>query len=409
MNPAPMIWAAIRRHWITYLLFVILVGVATGIGVAISAQEQALRSGSARAADKFDVIIAAPGSQTDVVLAAIYLRPGVVSLLDAGMTAQALNDTRARFSAPLAFGDSHQGSPIVGSIAAFVVHLSGGLEEGRIFTTRREAVVGAAVRARVGEIFHPSHGAPHDHEAEDDGDEQDAHEHSVDLTVVGRMRATGTPWDNAIVSPVEVVWEVHGLPNGHAEGDHRIGPPFEPGRTPGVPAIVMQPQSVSGAYGLRGDYRTNASMAFFPAEVLVKLYDVLGDVRAVMNWLALAAQGLVVLAMLAGVMAILSLHRKQFTILRALGAPRLYIFLCVWGQVAAIAVAGALLGLLLGAAAAYIVSHIFAAQTGIALPARIGPDEFLLVGGMVLFGLVAGTIPAVLAYRFPVGESLRTG
>jgi len=71
---------------------------------------------------------------------------------------------------------------------------------------------------------------------------------------------------------------------------------------------------------------------------------VLGDIRELMGWLALATQGLVVIAMLAGVMAIGLLHRRQFAVLRALGAPRLYIFLCVWSQIAVIAVAGALLG-----------------------------------------------------------------
>ena len=116
-------------------------------------------------------------------------------------------------------------------------------------------------------------------------------------------------------------------------------------------------------------------MAFFPAEALIRLYEVLGDIRELMSWLALATQGLVVIAMLAGVMAILTLHRRQFAVLRALGAPRLYIFLCVWRQIAVIAVAGALLGLLLGAGAAVAVSHMITRATGIVLPARIGPDE----------------------------------
>ena len=410
MNPLPMIWATIRRHPWTYSLFVALLGVATAIGVAISAQEEALRHGSARAADKFDLIVAAPGSPTDVVLEAIYLRPGVVPLLDPAVTAQALNDSRARIAAPLAFGDRLKGSPIIGSVAGFVEHLSGGLDRGRVFATANEAVAGAATDLAIGDNFRPAHGAPHEGADEaDDDDDNHEHEHPIDLTIVGRMKPTGTPWDNAIIIPVETVWQVHGLPNGHAAGDTHVGPPFAPDRVPGTPAIVMQPQSISGAYGLRGVYRTPQSMAFFPAEVLLRLYEVLGDMRQVMNWLALAAQGLVMLSMLAGVVAILSLHRRQFAILRALGAPRLYIFLCVWGQVAFIAIAGALLGLALGAGAAVLVSHVFTSSTGIAAPAQIGFDELMLVGGMIAFGIAAGTIPAILAYRFPVIESLRSG
>jgi putative ABC transport system permease protein len=397
MNPLLVVRATIARHLGTYALFVLLVALATAIGVGITTQEAALRTGSARAADKFDLVVAAPGSQTDVVLAAIYLRPGTVPLLDPTVTAKALAEPNARISAPLGFGDNVGGAPIVGTVAGFVEHLSGGLQQGRVFAAEGEAVVGAASELAVGERLRAEHGMRH--EEADDGDHR---EHPAMLTVVGRMRPTGTPWDNSVIVPIEFVWRVHGLPTGHAETETRIGPPFDPARVSGVPAIVMTPDTINAAYGLRNAYRTPLSMAFFPAEALVRLYDVLGDVRTLMGWLALATQGLVVIAMLAGIMAILTLHRRQFAVLRALGAPRLYIFLCVWTQIAFVAVAGALIGLLLGAGAAFIVSRMITRATGIVLTAQIGWDEWLLVGGMIAFGLVIATVPAIMAYRRPV-------
>ena len=402
MNPFLVVRATIARHRGTYLLFILLVAVATAIGVGITTQEAALRVGSARAADKFDLMVAAPGSETDLVLAAIYLRPGTVPLLDPAMVGKVLAEPRAKIAAPLGFGDNIRGSPIVGTVPAFVDYLSGELLEGRVFATEGEAVAGAAAPVAVGESFHPDHGrstflrarpAPHA-------------EHAASVTVVGRMKPTGTPWDNSVIVPIEFVWQVHGLPNGHPEDDERIGPPFDPARVSGVPAIVIKPETINAAYGLRTLYRTPSSMAFFPAEALVRLYEVLGDIRELMSWLALATQGLVVIAMLAGVMAILTLHRRQFAVLRALGAPRLYIFLCVWTQLAVIAVAGALIGLLLGAGAAIAVSHMITRATGIVLPAEIGMDELLLVGGMILFGLIVATVPAFISYRRSVIEGL---
>jgi putative ABC transport system permease protein len=399
MNPFLVVRATVARHRGTYLVFIALVAVATAIGVAITTQEAALRIGSARAADKFDLVVAAPGSETDVVLAAIYLRPGTVPLLDPGVTGKVLAEPRARISAPLGFGDNIHGAAIVGTVAAFVDHLSGGLQEGRLFAAEAEAVAGAAAPVSIGETFHPEHGRDHD-------EDEPGEEHGASLTVVGRMNPTGTPWDNSVIVPIEFVWRVHGLPTGHAETSTRIGPPFDPDRISGVPAIVITPETVNAAYGLRNLYRTPLSMAFFPAEALVRLYEVLGDIRELMSWLALATQGLVVIAMLAGVMAILTLHRRQFAVLRALGAPRLYIFLCVWTQIAVIAVAGALIGLLLGAGAAVAVSRLITQATGIVLPARIGPDELTLVGGMILFGLLVATVPAFISYRRSIIEHL---
>jgi len=401
MSPLLVVKATIARHLGTYTLFILLVAVATAIGVAITAQEAALRTGSARAADKFDLVVAAPGSQTDVVLAAIYLRPGTVPLLDPTIVGKALAEPHAKISAPLGFGDNIRGAPIVGTVAPFVEHLSGGLQQGRLFAAESEAVVGAACDLAVGESFRAEHGMHHE-----EGEDADHHEHPATLTVVGRMKPTGTPWDNSVIVPIEFVWRVHGLPTGHAETESRIGAPFDPARLPGVPAIVMKPDTINAAYGLRNAYRTASSMAFFPAEALVRLYDVLGDVRTLMSALAWATQGLVVIAMLAGVMAILTLHRRQFAVLRALGAPRLYIFLCVWTQIAFVAVAGAILGLLLGAGAALMVSHLITRATGIVLAARIGWDELLLVGAMIAFGLLIATVPAFISYRRPVIQSL---
>jgi putative ABC transport system permease protein len=404
MNPLLVVRATIARHRATYALFILLVGLATGIGVAITAQETALRVGSARAAARFDLVVAAPGSQTDVVLAAIYLRPGTVPLLDPQVVGRALNEPHAKISTPLGFGDNVRGSPVVGTVPAFAEHLSGGLAEGRTFAAETEAVAGFAVPMRIGETFRPEHGVNPLLAA--DGSR---FEHPATITLVGRMNPTGTPWDHAIIVPIELVWRVHGLPTGHAADATRVGPPFDPARVAGVPAIVMTPDTINAAYGLRNVYRTPTSMAFFPAEALVRLYEVLGDVRVLMNWLALATQGLVVIAMLAGVMAVLTLHRRQFAVLRALGAPRSYVFLCVWAQIAFIAVTGALLGLLLGAGASIVVSRLITAATGIVLPARIGMTELSLVGGMIAFGLLVATIPALMTYRRDVIRSLTSG
>jgi putative ABC transport system permease protein len=402
LNPWLVARAGIASHKMSYAVFVLLIAVATAIGVAVSAQETALRNGSARAADKFDLVVAAPGSQLDVTLAAVYLRPGSVPLLLPSDTARALAEPRVKFAAPLGYGDWYNGSPIIGTISPFVDYLSGGLKSGRMFATESEAVAGAAVGAPDGVAFHPTHGLAHD---DDDGDRV-VHEHGAAYTIVGRMKPSGTPWDNAIIVPIEAVWRVHQLPTGHANGDTRIGPPFEADKVPGAPAIVMAPRTINDAYGLRGLWKTTSTMAFFPAEALTPLYAVMGDVRDALNWFAIATQGLVVVAILAGVIAILSLHRRQFAVLRALGAPRAYVFACVFIQSVGLIVVGALAGLALGSLAALILSRLFEQRTRIALPLEIGESEFMLVGGFILLGLCASLAPAAIAFRRPPIQEL---
>ena len=101
-----------------------------------------------------------------------------------------------------------------------------------------------------------------------------------------------------------------------------IGPPFDLASMPGIPAAVVKPRSLIEAYGLRNTWRTTETTAFFPAEVLVQLYELLGDVRVVMSALAVATELLLVAAILAGILILMRLYRQRFAVLRALGASR---------------------------------------------------------------------------------------
>lgn len=403
MNPLPLVLAMLARNRMTSLLFVALITLAVALGIAISAQERALRQGSARAADRFDLVVAAPGSLTDVLFSVVYLRPSAVELLSPAVFSRLLAEPKAEIVAPIGFGDNLDGAPVVGTTAPFALHLSGGgLAEGRVFERLDEAVVGALSPHPIGAELQVSHG----HGAASPEDEAGGL-HGQKLRVVGRMQPTGTPWDGAVVTPIEFNWYVHGLGTGHADGDTHIGPPFEAGKLPGMPAVIVKPQTVPAAYGLRNAYRTADSTAFFPAEVLVELYALMGDVRRIMGTLTLATQVLVIAAILAGILALLDLQRQRFAVLRALGASRLFIFLTVWSYVTLLIAAGALGGLLLGWGVAGIISHFLAEASGVAMQATIGGAEFRLVGALLVVGALLAAVPAMLIYRRPVIDALR--
>lgn len=397
MNPFPVVFSLLNRNRVTLIFFVVLITFAVGLGIAITTQERAVRQGSARAADKFDLVIGSPGSPFDLVLASVYARPAAMGLVDGDMLARIMAEDSIDFAAPIAFGDSASGYPIMGTTAQFVEHLSGGVAEGRLFASAYEAVLGANVLLEMSARLHAAH----------DGFDSEEMLHEGTIAVVGRMARTHSAWDNVVVVPVEQVWVSHGLPSGHAPGDERIGPPFVTDQLPGVPAIVVKPSTVPAAYGLRNAYRAETTQAIFPAEILVQLYALLGDARAIMSFLALATQVLVVAAILSGVMIILQLYRTRFAVLRALGATASYVFLVAWSYVALLILAGAVLGLVLGAGVSWAVSGYLEAQSGIAIPVTISWQEVQLVLLLVGAGAALAVLPAIAIYRQPVVEGLR--
>ena len=227
------------------------------------------------------------------------------------------------------------------------------------------------------------------------------------------------------MAPIEAIWWIHSLPVGHVVDEARLypdgpdgapdwsavplGPPWVEAELTGVPAIVVEPTSSAAGYQLRQLYRTRTgTTAIFPAEVLVQLYRLLGDVRDLMAAVSFLTQILVIAAVLLAVIASLAQRRRQIAVLRALGASRAYVFATVWLGVALILVAGSLLGLVLGYTAALILSHIFAARTALALPVTLSGPEYLLIVAIIVVGVVLATIPAALGYRQSVSASLRS-
>jgi putative ABC transport system permease protein len=148
-------------------------------------------------------------------------------------------------------------------------------------------------------------------------------------------------------------------------------------------------------------------MAFFPAEVLVQLYELLGDARVLMSGLALATEILLVAAVLAGLLILLRLYRQRFAVLRALGASRLYVFAVAWTFGSILIATGSLLGLGVAALLSGTASRIFSAASGIALSASIGWTEISLALVLAAVGAILSLLPAALLYRRPVVEALR--
>ncbi|WP_116134107.1 ABC transporter permease [Tropicimonas sp. IMCC34043] len=405
-------WALVRAilwrfRWAN-LIFVLLISVSVGMGIGVIVQERGLRQGMAHAADKFDLVVSAPGSELTMTLATIFLRPSDVPLLSGRVYQDIADHENVDIAAPIAFGDSYLTAPLIGTIDAFVRHLGDGEIEGRMWQTSTEAIAGAAAPVRIGDVFTPVHGQEDDHDEEEE-DEHGHHHDGFDLTVVGRLPPSGTPWDHAILIPVEGVWEVHGLANGHApERGDRIGPPFDPDYFPGTPAVIVRSSALWANYALKSDFtRDSETMAFFPGTVLANLYRVMGDIRQAMSLMSLVTQGLVAASVLMGLFILTRLFQRQTAMLRALGAPRRFVMAVVWCYGASMLTLGTLGGILAGYATTAILSRIVSARTDVLVTATLGWSEIHLACGFLSGTALLSLLPAILVMRTPIAEGLR--
>ena len=395
--PGAILAGLLRRHAGIAATFAALVAASVALGAGLVAQERGAREAAARGAAAFDMIVAAPGSQTEAMLAAVYLRARALELLDGDAFARVEGTRGVALAAPLAFGDSlPSGGAVVGTTAAFAAHLAP-LVQGRMFETPWEGVAGARAPYGPGDAVTPRHGH---------GEAAEAGAHGTGVyTVTGRLAPTGTPWDDALIVPAEGVWAVHGLAAGHADPD-AIGPPWDPALFPGTPAIVAVADSLPGAYAARAALDREGTMAFFPGAVLADLMGIFGDVRRAMSVMAGAAQLLVGLAVLAGLVILARLLAPRLALLRALGAPRRLVLGLVWAMAAGIVGAGCAAGLALGWLAALVIARMASGATGLDVPARLGWAELHLAAALFAAATLAALVPAALAARRPPADDL---
>ncbi|HVO90071.1 MAG TPA: ABC transporter permease, partial [Casimicrobiaceae bacterium] len=347
MNPWPLACAALRRNAFAAIALVALVALAGALAILASAEERAFRIASTRAADRFDIVVAAAGSAAQVVLTTIYLQPAPLDLMPAGVLRDLQADPQIDRVAPVAVTDSYAGHVIVATSMDFAA--PAGLVEGHAPTSPHHALLGSAVSMVVGTRFSPQHGSATENLLE-------SHEHRFELEVVGRAAATGTPWDRAIIVPIETAWLMHDEPGAGGV----LGPPWPPAR---VPAAVVHPRTIGDAYRIRMRYRGNGTAAFFPAEVLVPLYRVLGDARDILTGLAATFDVLVLVAVVLAVAAMLSTQRGSFGVLRVLGAPPRFLFAVAGLQGLVVIGGGAVIAALIGSLAVGAVSRFASART----------------------------------------------
>ncbi|WP_409308498.1 FtsX-like permease family protein [Pectobacterium sp. B1J-3] len=475
MIPWRLIWVDWRRLWPGVLVVVLLIATATALSISVSLQERALRMGSAKAADRFDLVIGAPGSETQLVLSSVFLQPSALTLIPAQVLTDLEKNPLVAWAAPVAFGDFYQGMPIVGTTPPLVTdNGKRQLTAGRVFNDGFEAVVGAQTGLTIGSTFSPIHGQV---------GTEGAHAHDdVTYTVVGVLPADGSAWDKAILVPVNAVWRVHGIhpPHGadddgaddahhddhdhdehadhethehegehdghahdhdetaHAQGEHHndahptegvesddhhatVAQPVtashddEHGEAEahghahqaGLPAIVVKPKTIAGAYQLRSLYRSNTTLAVFPGEVLVKLYSMLGDIRELLTYISLGTQGLVGVAVAMVAVIHLRQRQKQIGALRAFGAPRYGIFTLIWSGLMSLVSVGVLLGVGLGYLAARAIAVVMSEKSGFVLPVTLEWEDIHFVLLLLLVAAVVLTIPAMLSYRQSPATALR--
>ena len=203
---------SLRMRLFANVLTVVAVLLGVGLALVVPLSLRAFQKGATEAAQIFDLLVTAEGSQTQAVLNTIYYQNAPIGNIPYRVYASLEADPRTARAVPLGFGDSVQGYPLVGTTPAYFELRASPqappyfrLEQGAIFSGAYQAVLGAQVAREIGfglgDTFRTAHGFVETFEPT---------MHTDDYRVVGILAPTGGPSDRAVYTALESVWDSHG-------------------------------------------------------------------------------------------------------------------------------------------------------------------------------------------------------
>lgn len=435
-----------RRFSAALTVFTIAVSVA--LLIAVERMRSETRRSFASTISGTDLIVGARTSPVQLLLYSVFRIGDATSNIRYASYKELAALPQVKWAIPVSLGDSHRGYRVLGTTDAYFAHLRYGrqqalaLAEGARFAGLHEVVLGAEVARRLGyrlgdEVVVAHGGGNHDIMKHDD----------APFRVVGILAPTGTPVDRTLHVSLESIEAIHadwqsgvriprragaeahqdsGAPaehgdHAHGEQDHEHGHAHAtdddasetthhhpPPQT--LSAVFLGLHNRAAAFGLQrqiNEYTGEPLLAIMPGMTLSQLWSLTGVAESAL----LLVAGCVVLAgllgMLSALVTTLNERRREMAILRALGARPWQVGALLLLESGTISLAGTVLGALAVTALLAAFSPWLASSYGLFLqPWAFSMHEAALLGLVLGGGVLAGLVPAWLAYRRSLADGL---
>lgn len=433
MNLFKLSWSYLRRRPLNTLLNILLLSLGIATIVVLLLFSHQAEDNLYKNAEGIDVVVGAKGSPIQLILSGIYhidAPTGNISLHEAK---ELMEHRMVRNSIPLALGDNFKGYRIVGTTTDYVHNYRAGLMSGTLWDHEFEVVLGSDVAARenlnLGDKIISSHGLSGAGHTHDDSD----------LIVVGILEKSNTVLDRLILTGVETMWGIHEDEEDHHEEDHHhddghhhehqeedaghSGHDHSRGRSITDQSYLGEQYHEKEITSLLISYANPLAAAQFPrfvnSETSMQAAAPAFEITRLMSLLGIGLEAIeffaivLIFASMLGIFIALinSMKERKYdlAIMRTLGGSRFKLFVHVILEGIIIALAGAILGLILGHAGVEFIGSLMAEAQQFEITGRVFlPEEWWVIFTAVAVGVVAALIPAIQAYRTDISQTLST-
>lgn len=414
MNIPYLSWKSLISRPMSSLLSWLLMSFGVTVVALILLVSDQLKSDINKNAQGIDLVVGSKGSPLQLILSSIFhadFPTGNISLKEAAKLA------KSRYIAsaiPLSLGDSYEGFRIVGTTTSYGALYNAKLRKGGWFESEMQAVLGAEVAKakgfEIGATFEGQHGLT------DDGDAHDAHP----FKVVGILEPTNTVIDKLILVNIQSVWFVHE----HDEEDHHdhalhahdmmtldqlgIIVTQEQFEEEEITSLLISYRSPMAAVMLpRAVNDISDFQAASPAYETARLFNIIGVGIDVMNLLGAMIVIISAISVFIALLNSLKDRKYDMAIMRSMGASKFQIFNHVLIEGLMITSLGCISGLLF---AHSIIAILASNLNDFNLDWRyFAPNEGWVILACVAIGFISSLIPAILAFKTNISNTLSKG
>lgn len=415
MRILPLALKSLRNRVATAALTVFTIGLSVALVLGVQRVRIEAHQSFASTVSGTDLVVGARSGPVSLLLYAIFHIGDATNNVSWQSYKEIIAWPDVAWSVPISLGDSHRGFRVMGTTKDFFTRYHYGarhtlaFRQGHAFDDLYDAVVGAEVARKLG--YAPgtsivlSHGT---------GRIAIAEHKDKPFRIVGVLARTGTPVDSTVLVSLEAIEAIHidwqsgtRIPgtavSAEAARHHDLTPKT-------ITAFLLGLKSRIATFGVQraiNEYEAEPLLAILPGVTLQQLWGLVGVAENAL----LAVSVLVVLVGLAGMvtalMTTLGERRREMAILRSLGArPRLVFGLLVI-EALLLTSAGIVTGVALAYLAIVLAQGIVLDRLGLALSISwLTAPEWAFLGIVLVAGVIAGAVPALLAYRRVLADGL---
>lgn len=237
------------------------------------------------------------------------------------------------------------------------------------------------------------------------------------FTVVGILADTGGPYNQAVLTPIESIWELHA--HGHkpnrvqgqlpkaaqaqAQAQEQVQDQdhsHDLSEKGDVTAIMVEPVGFGQAYTLAAQYvkRKDAQLVF-PAQVITQLFNLMGRGEKVWQPIGYLLIGLAMAVVLVTAYLATVNRLRDYAILKALGATQKQLYSILIQQTAYVIGLGAVFGWLMGFGAYLGLAYALNTSSAIIMPLAISSASLQLTLLCIVVGLAVSLLPVYAFHR----------